>query len=36
MTDQNLVENDEPLLIAKSLSKSFGRINACRDVSFAL
>ncbi|MEY9755207.1 putative phosphonate transport system ATP-binding protein [Bradyrhizobium yuanmingense] len=36
MADQNLVENDEPLLVAKSLSKSFGRINACRDVSFSL
>src|SRR5262245_44483580 len=36
MADQNPVENDEPLLVANSLSKSFGRIAACRDVSFSL
>lgn len=29
-------EDDQPLLIATNLSKSFGRIHACRDVSFAL
>src|SRR4051794_15922054 len=36
MADQDMLENDEPLLVAKSLSKSYGRIVACRDVSFAL
>ena len=36
MVDQAALENDEPLLVAASLSKSFGRIAACRDVSFAL
>jgi putative phosphonate transport system ATP-binding protein len=36
MADQDMLENDEPLLVAKSLSKSYGRIAACRDVSFAL
>src|ERR1700722_9690677 len=29
-------ENAEPLLLAEGVSKSFGRIVACRDVSFAL
>lgn len=28
--------DNEPLLLARGLSKSFGRIQACRDVSFAL
>src|ERR1700757_621360 len=28
--------NDEPLLVAENLSRSFGRIAACRDVSFVL
>ena len=36
MVDQSALENDEPLLVAKSLSKSYGRIAACRDVSFSL
>ena len=36
MVDQDMLENDQPLLIAESLSKSYGRITACRDVSFAL
>jgi len=36
MADPDLHENDEPLLVATSLSKSFGRIAACRDVSFSL
>ena len=36
MVDQNALEHDEPLLVAKSLSKSYGRIAACRDVSFSL
>ena len=29
-------DNDEPLLLADGLSKSYGRLVACRDVSFAL
>lgn len=29
-------EADQPLLLAQGLGKSFGRLNACRDVSFAL
>src|SRR4051794_41906213 len=36
MADLDMRENDEPLLVAESLSKSYGRIAACRDVSFAL
>ncbi|WP_027554695.1 phosphonate C-P lyase system protein PhnK [Bradyrhizobium sp. Cp5.3] len=36
MANQNLPENDEPLLIADGLSKSFGKIIACQDVSFTL
>jgi putative phosphonate transport system ATP-binding protein len=28
--------NDEPLMVAEGLSKNFGRLTACRDVSFAL
>ncbi|WP_245326666.1 ATP-binding cassette domain-containing protein, partial [Bradyrhizobium sacchari] len=36
MVDQATLDNDEPLLVAASLSKSFGRIAACRDVSFSL
>ena len=31
-----LTENDEPLLVAEGLAKNYGRLNACRDVSFAL
>src|ERR1700747_3738391 len=31
-----MLEQDEPLLLADGLSKSYGRIAACRDVSFAL
>ncbi len=29
-------DNDQPLLLAEGLSKSYGRLMACRDVSFAL
>ena len=29
-------DHDEPLLVAEGLSKSYGRLMACRDVSFAL
>ena len=28
--------SDQPLLVAEALSKSYGRLAACRDVSFAL
>ena len=34
MADHDLLEADQPLLIADTLSKSYGRIAACRDVSF--
>jgi putative phosphonate transport system ATP-binding protein len=36
MADQDMPDSDQPLLVAQGLSKSFGRIAACRDVSFAL
>ena len=36
MADQDLLEADQPLLVSDSLSKSYGRIAACRDVSFSL
>ncbi len=36
MAEQISLEHDEPLLIADSLGKSYGRIVACRDVSFSL
>ena len=29
-------DDDQPLLVADGLSKSFGRLQACRDVSFSL
>ena len=29
-------DNDQPLLVADRLSKNYGRLTACRDVSFAL
>ena len=32
----DVTTDDQPLLLAEGLSKSFGRLNACRDVSFAL
>src|SRR4029450_6404531 len=31
-----LAENDEPLLLAEGLAKNYGRLVACRDISFAL
>jgi putative phosphonate transport system ATP-binding protein len=31
-----LAENDEPLLVAEGLAKNYGRLVACRDISFAL
>ena len=33
---QNPVQDDEPLLVADHLGKTYGRLTACRDVSFAL
>ena len=33
---RNPVCDDEPLLIADHLGKNYGRLTACRDVSFAL
>ena len=30
------LDNDEPLLLAEGLGKNYGRLTACRDVSFAL
>src|SRR5258706_16485022 len=34
--NERAADNDPPLLIADGLSKSYGRLTACRDVSFAL
>ena len=31
-----LTENDEPLLVAENLARNYGRLVACRDISFAL
>ncbi|WP_458757571.1 phosphonate C-P lyase system protein PhnK [Afipia sp. TerB] len=31
-----IADNDRPLLVAEGLGKSYGRLMACRDVSFAL
>ena len=33
---RNPVRDDEPLLVADHLGKNYGRLTACRDVSFAL
>jgi len=33
---ENVRDNDQPLLVAEGLSKNYGRLTACRDVSFAL
>src|SRR6185369_4673297 len=33
---QNPVQDDEPLLVADHVGKNYGRLTACRDVSFAL
>jgi len=32
----NLTQDDQPLLVAENLGKTYGRLTACRDVSFAL
>ncbi len=34
--NERAADNDPPLLTADGLSKSYGRLTACRDVSFAL
>src|SRR5664279_4443500 len=34
--DENTVNDDLPLLVADRLGKNYGRLTACRDVSFAL
>ena len=31
-----MAENDQPLLVAENLSKNYGRLAACRDISFTL
>src|SRR5262249_50563253 len=31
-----MAENDQPLLVAEGLSKDFGRLAACREISFTL
>ncbi len=37
MTETQIAQdNDRPLLVAEGLSKSYGRLQACRDISFAL
>jgi putative phosphonate transport system ATP-binding protein len=36
MAEHDSTELDQPLLVADSLSKSYGRIEACREVSFSL
>ena len=33
---QDLTPDDQPLLVAEHLGKNYGRLIACRDVSFAL
>src|SRR5206468_4344285 len=33
---QDITPDDEPLLVADHLGKTYGRLTACRDVSFAL
>ena len=33
---RNLLPDDQPLLVADNLGKNYGRLIACRDVSFAL
>src|SRR5664279_979753 len=34
--DENTVSSDQPMLVADGLTKTYGRLTACRDVSFAL
>ena len=33
---QDVTPDDQPLLVAEHLGKNYGRLTACRDVSFAL
>jgi alpha-D-ribose 1-methylphosphonate 5-phosphate C-P lyase len=33
---KNPAQDDQPLLVAENLAKNYGRLTACRDVSFAL
>src|SRR5262249_50435297 len=33
---QSAVQDDQPLLVAEGLTKNYGRLAACRDISFAL
>ena len=33
---KNPAQDDQPLLVAEGLGKNYGRLTACRDVSFAL
>ena len=33
---QILAQDDQPLLVAEDLGKNYGRLTACRDVSFSL
>ena len=33
---QDITPDDQPLLVADHLGKNYGRLTACRDVSFAL
>jgi len=36
MAEPVSADNDQPLLLAEGLAKNYGRLTACRDVSFAL
>src|ERR1700737_2111309 len=36
MAEPGGANNDQPLLVANGLAKNYGRLTACRDVSFAL
>ena len=31
-----MAENDQPLLVAENLCKNYGRLAACREISFTL
>jgi len=33
---RTIAQDDQPLLVAEDLGKNYGRLIACRDVSFAL
>ena len=36
MSELSSLDTDQPLLVAEGLAKNYGRLPACRDVSFAL